>query len=41
MDLPVQVMDTPDDRQGLGGQHQDMSAAIIRVRHALDEAGGL
>ena len=39
--LPVQVMDTLDDRQGLGGERQDMSAAIIRIRYALDEAGRL
>ena len=39
--LPVQVMDTLDDRQGLGGERQDMSTAIIRIRYALDEAGRL
>jgi hypothetical protein len=39
--LPVQVMDTLDDRQRLGGERQDMSAAIIRIRYALDEAGRL
>jgi hypothetical protein len=39
--LPVQVMDTLDDRQGLGGERQDMSAAIIRIRYALDEAARL
>ena len=39
--LPVQVMDTLDDRQGLGGERQDMSAAIIRISYALDEAACL
>ena len=39
--LPVQVMDTLDDRQRLGGERQDMSAAIIRIRYALDEAARL
>jgi hypothetical protein len=39
--LPVQVMDTFDDRQGLSGERQDMSATIIRIRYALDEAGRL
>ena len=39
--LPVQVMDTLDDRQGLSGEREDMSAAIIRIRYALDEAGRL
>ena len=39
--LPVQIMDTLDDRQGLGGERQDMSAAIIRIRYALDEAARL
>src|SRR5580693_2665409 len=39
--LSVQLMDTLDDRQGLGGERQDMSAAIIRIRYALDEAGRL
>ena len=39
--LPVQVMDTLDERQGLSGERQDMSAAIIRIRYALDEAGRL
>jgi hypothetical protein len=34
-------MDTLDDRQGLSGERQDMSSAIIRLRHALDEAGRL
>jgi hypothetical protein len=34
-------MDTLDDRQGLSGEHQDMSAAIIRISYALDEAGRL
>jgi hypothetical protein len=34
-------MDTLDDRQGLSGERQDMSAAIIRIRYALDEAGRL
>jgi hypothetical protein len=38
---PVQVLDTLDDRQGLSGQRQDMSAAIIRIRYALDEPGRL
>ena len=36
--LSVQLMDTLDERQGLGGERQDMSAAIIRIRYALDEA---
>ena len=39
--LPVQVMDTVDDRQGLSGVREDMSAAIMRIRYALDEAGRL
>ena len=39
--LPVQVMDTFDDRQGLSGERQDMSAAIIRIGYALDEAARL
>ena len=39
--LSVQLMDTLDERQGLSGERQDMSAAIIRIRHALDEAGRL
>ena len=39
--LPVQLMDTLDDRQGLGGERQDMSAAIIRISYALDEAACL
>jgi hypothetical protein len=39
--LPVQVMDTLDDRQGLGGERQDVSTAIIRIRYALDEAARL
>ena len=39
--LPVQVMDTLDDRQGLSGERQDMSAAIIRIRYAVDEAARL
>jgi hypothetical protein len=39
--LPVQVMDTLDDRQGLGGERQDMSAAIIGISYALDEAACL
>jgi hypothetical protein len=39
--LPVQVMDALDNRQGLGGERQDMSAAIIRIRYALDEAARL
>ena len=39
--LPVEVMDTLDDRQGLGGERQDMSAVIIRIRYALDEAARL
>ena len=39
--LPVQVMDTHDDRKGLSGERQDMSAAIIRIRYALDEAACL
>jgi hypothetical protein len=39
--LPVQVMDTLDDRQSLSGEREDMSAAIIRIRYALDEAGRL
>jgi hypothetical protein len=34
-------VDTLDDRQGLGGERQDMSAAISRIRHALDETGRL
>src|SRR5271156_2052340 len=34
-------MDTLDERQGLSGERQDMSAAIIRIRYALDEAAGL
>ena len=36
--LPVQLMDTLDDRQGFSGERQNMSAAIIRIRYALDEA---
>src|ERR1700722_3419352 len=39
--LSVELMDTLDDRQGLSGERQDMSAAIIRIRYALDEAGRL
>ena len=39
--LPVYVVDTLDDRQGLSGERQDMSAAIIRIRYALDEPGRL
>jgi len=39
--LSVQLMDTLDDRQGLGGERQDMSAAIIRIRYALNEAARL
>jgi hypothetical protein len=39
--LPVQVMDTLDDRQGLSGERQHMSAAIIRIRSAFDEAARL
>ncbi len=39
--LPVQVMDTFDDREGRSGERQDMSAAIIRIRYALDEAARL
>jgi hypothetical protein len=38
---PVQVADTLDDRQGLSGERQDMSAAIIRIRYALDETACL
>jgi hypothetical protein len=38
---PVQVADTLDDRQGLSGERQDMSAAIIGIRHALNETGRL
>ena len=34
-------MDTLDDRQGLSGERQDMCAAIIRIRYALDEAARL
>ena len=34
-------MDTLDDRQGLSGQRQDMSAAIVRVRHTLDQTSRL
>jgi hypothetical protein len=34
-------MDTLDDRQGLGCERKDMSAAIIRIRYALDEPGRL
>jgi hypothetical protein len=34
-------MDTFDDRRGLSGERQDMSAAIIWIRYALDEAGRL
>jgi hypothetical protein len=34
-------MDTLDERQGLSGERQDMSAAIIRISYALDEAGRL
>src|SRR5271163_2163130 len=34
-------MDTLDKRQGLSGERQGMSAAIIRIRYALDEAGRL
>ena len=34
-------MDTLDERQGLSGERQDMSAAIIRIRYALDEAARL
>jgi hypothetical protein len=39
--LPVQVMDTLDDRQSLGGERQDMSPAVIGIRYALDEAARL
>jgi hypothetical protein len=39
--LSVQLMDTLDERQGLSGERQDMSAAIIRIRYALHEAGRL
>jgi len=39
--LSVQLMDTLDERQGLSGERQDMSAPIIRIRYALDEAGRL
>jgi hypothetical protein len=38
---PVQVADTLDDWQGLSGERQDMSAAIIGIRHALNETGHL
>src|SRR5277367_4986508 len=34
-------MDTLDDRQSPGGERQDMSAAIIKISYALDEAGRL
>jgi DNA-binding transcriptional LysR family regulator len=34
-------MDTLNERQGLSGERQDMSAAIIRIRYALDEAACL
>src|ERR1700679_985103 len=36
--LPVQVMDTLDDRQGLGGGAQERGGAILGIRYALDEA---
>src|SRR6266404_4501983 len=39
MDLPRQVIDALDDRQGLGGERQDMNTAIIGVGHAREEAG--
>ena len=39
--LPVQGVDTLDDRQGFGSERQDMSAAIIRIGYALDETGRL
>ena len=39
--LSVQVMDTFDDREGFSGERQDMSAAIIRIRYALEEAARL
>jgi hypothetical protein len=38
---PVQVADTLDDWRGLSGERQDMSAAIIGIRHALNETGRL
>jgi hypothetical protein len=41
IDLPRQAIDAFNDRQGLGGEHQDMNAAIIAVRPAFDEAGRL
>jgi hypothetical protein len=36
--LPGQIVDALDDGESLGCQHQDMSAAIIGVRHAGDES---
>jgi hypothetical protein len=38
---PFSVADTLDDWQGLSGERQDMSAAIIGIRHALNETGRL
>ncbi len=34
-------MDTLDERQGLSGERQDMSAAIIRIGYALHKRGRL